>query len=91
MTTHFAQPIARTFQGVVVSDKMEKTVVVRVDRTVLHEKYQKRYIRSRRYKVHDEKKEARVGDVVEFEECRPMSRDKRWRLVKKLTGPQATV
>lgn len=90
MTTHSTQPIARTFQGVVVSDKMGKTVVVRVDRTVLHEKYQKRYIRSHRYKVHDEKKEAHVGDTVEFEECRPLSRDKRWRLVKKLTASQAT-
>lgn len=74
----------RTYRGVVVSDKMDKTIVVQVDRTVLHAKYQKRYIRSRRYKVHDEKNEAHVGDAVTFEECRPMSRDKRWRMIKKV-------
>jgi len=74
----------RSFVGVVVSDKMTKTIVVRVDRTVLHEKYQKRYIMSRRYKVHDENKTAKVGDKVEFVECRPLSRDKRWRLLKVL-------
>ncbi|HBR80481.1 MAG: 30S ribosomal protein S17 [Candidatus Uhrbacteria bacterium GW2011_GWE2_45_35] len=74
----------RNLRGLVVSDKMTKTIVVRVDRTVLHQKYQKRYISSRRYKVHDEKMEAKVGDSVEFVECRPLSRDKRWRLVKVL-------
>jgi small subunit ribosomal protein S17 len=74
----------RSFVGVVVSDKMAKTIVVRVDRTVLHEKYQKRYIMSHRYKVHDENKTAKVGDKVEFVECRPLSRDKRWRLLKVL-------
>jgi small subunit ribosomal protein S17 len=73
---------ARIFRGLVVSDKMAKTIVVRVDRTVLHAKYQKRYITSRRYKVHDESKIAKIGDLVEFVECRPLSRDKRWRLVK---------
>ncbi len=79
----------RSFRGVVVSDKMAKTIVVRVDRTVMHPKYRKRYIVSRRYKVHDEKGEAHVGDQVVFEECRPLSRDKRWRLVKKLEATKA--
>jgi small subunit ribosomal protein S17 len=74
----------RSLSGIVVSDKMAKTIVVRVDRTVLHQKYQKRYISSRRYKVHDEKQVAKVGDVVEFTECRPLSKDKRWRLVEVL-------
>lgn len=74
----------RAFVGLVVSDKMAKTIVVRVDRTVLHPKYQKRYIVSRRYKVHDENKTAKLGDVVEFVEGRPLSRDKRWRLFKVL-------
>lgn len=74
----------RALVGIVVSDKMAKTIVVRVDRTVLHPKYQKRYIKSRRYKVHDENKVAKVGDTVGFVECRPLSRDKRWRLLKVL-------
>jgi small subunit ribosomal protein S17 len=83
-TTNTAQRIPRTFRGTVVSDKMAKTIVVRVDRTVLHKKYQKRYIQSKRYKVHDEKQEFHPGDVVEFVECRPMSKDKRWKVVKKI-------
>jgi small subunit ribosomal protein S17 len=70
----------RALVGVVVSDKMAKTIVVKVDRTVLHPKYRKRYIVSRRYKVHDEKKTAKLGDTVRFVEGRPMSRDKRWSL-----------
>ena len=74
----------RAFVGVVVSDKMAKTIVVSVDRTVLHPKYQKRYIVSHRYKVHDENKIAKVGDTVQFVECRPLSRDKRWNLLKVL-------
>jgi len=72
----------RSFTGLVVSDKMDKTIVVKVDRTVTHPKYKKRYVRSQKYKVHDEKNESHVGDLVMFEECRPFSRDKRWRLVK---------
>lgn len=84
MTTNATtKKVTRSFIGTVVSDKMAKTVVVRVDRTVTHPKYKKRYVRSEKYKVHDEKGEAHVGDVVSFVECRPISRDKRWRLVKK--------
>jgi small subunit ribosomal protein S17 len=74
----------RSFRGIVVSDKMVKTIVVRVDRTVLHEKYQKRFIMSRRYKVHDEKGQAKTGDFVEFVEGSPISHDKRWSLLKVL-------
>lgn len=77
------EKVSRTFTGTVVSDKMTKTVVVRVDRTVMHPKYKKRFTRSQKYKVHDETGVAHVGDVVTFVECRPLSRDKRWRLVKK--------
>jgi len=72
--------IKRQFKGVVVSDKMDKTIVVRVDRIKMHPLYKKRYKVSRKYKVHDEKNQARIGDKVIFEECRPLSRDKRWRL-----------
>ena len=79
-----AQSKARTFQGVVVSDKMQKTIVVRVDRSKQHPKYHKYFVVSRKYKVHDEKGEYHTGDVVEFEECRPLSRDKRWRVVRKV-------
>ncbi|OIO52401.1 30S ribosomal protein S17 [Candidatus Uhrbacteria bacterium CG_4_10_14_0_8_um_filter_58_22] len=76
----------RVFQGVVVSDRMEKTVVVRVDRTKVHPKYGKRLIRSNRFKVHDEKGECKVGETVRFEETRPMSRDKRWRIIGKVSA-----
>lgn len=72
----------RTFSGVVTSDKMDKTIVVRVDSTKVHETYGKRYISSKKYKVHDEKNAAVVGQTVTFEECRPLSKDKRWRLVE---------
>lgn len=72
----------RTLRGEVVSDKMDKTVVVRVDRTLVHPKYGKRYVQSKKYHVHDEANTAKVGDQVSFRESRPLSRNKRWRLVK---------
>ena len=68
--------------GVVVSDKSDKTIVVKVDRVKIHPKYHKRYKVSRKYKVHDEANEFHVGDKVNFIECRPLSRDKRWRVAK---------
>ena len=73
----------RHFEGTVISDKMAKTIVVRVDRTVVHPKYGKRYVRSRKYKVHDETKQYKVGDLVTFVEGRPWSRDTLWRAVSK--------
>jgi len=73
----------RRLQGVVVSDKMAKTIVVRVDRVKTHPKYLKQYAASKRYKVHDEKNEFKVGDKVIFEESRPYSKDVRWRVVGK--------
>ncbi len=78
--------------GKVVSDKMEKTVVVLVDRMKEHPKYHKRYKVSRKYKAHDENKECREGDVVVIEECRPLSRDKRFKVVKRisLSAPENT-
>lgn len=67
-------------EGIVVSDKMTKTIVVAVDRQVQHSKYRK-FVRARKtYKVHDEKNECKTGDRVRIEETRPLSRDKRWRL-----------
>lgn len=68
----------RTVVGVVVSDKMQKTIVVKVDRMVRHGLYKKYIEKSRRYKAHDEKNEAKVGDHVRLVESRPLSREKRW-------------
>jgi small subunit ribosomal protein S17 len=65
-------------EGVVVSDKMDKTVVVVVSRLVRHGKYHKHLTRRARYKAHDEKNQCRVGDRVRIIETRPLSRDKRW-------------
>jgi small subunit ribosomal protein S17 len=65
---------------------MAKTAVVRVDRQVTHSKYKKKYTISKRFKVHDPEGKAHVGDVVEFEECRPISKDKRWRYVRTLNA-----
>jgi small subunit ribosomal protein S17 len=73
--------IIKKFSGVVVSDKNDKTIVVKVETVKVHPKYKKRYVVSRRYKVHDEKNEHKVGDKVSFIECRPLSRDKRWRVI----------
>ena len=70
----------RILQGVVVSDKMEKTVVVKVDRLVKHSVYSKYIKRSVKYKVHDEQNSSKVGDRVQIIECRPLSKDKRWSL-----------
>lgn len=75
--------VKRQFIGTVVSDKMSKTVVVRIDRTIMHPKYRKRYTRSTKLKAHDEKGEYHTGDVVTIEECKPVSRDKRWRVIGK--------
>lgn len=66
--------------GTVVSDKMQKTIVVKVDRRIRHAFYKKYVVRSRRFKAHDEKNDAKVGDLVTLVETRPMSRDKRWAL-----------
>ncbi len=73
----------RTLIGTVVSDKMEKTIVVRVDRTVVHPKYGKRYVRSKKYHVHDEHNGYKIGEQVSFQECRPFSKTKRWRVANK--------
>jgi small subunit ribosomal protein S17 len=68
--------------GVVVSDKMLKTVVVRIDRRVAHARYGKMVTRSRNIKAHDEENAAKTGDRVRIMETRPLSRDKRWRVVE---------
>ena len=70
----------RSFRGVVVSDKMQKTIVVKVDRLVKHPLYKKYITRSRKFKAHDETNQAKSGDLVEIVESRPLSREKRWAL-----------
>lgn len=67
--------------GKVVSAKMQKTVVVVVNRLKEHPRYKKRYVVSKRYKAHNENPEVKEGDTVLIEETRPISRDKRWRVV----------
>ncbi len=72
---------APKFKGVVVSDKMDKTIVVAVETLKTHPKYLKQYRSTKRYKVHDAENRHKVGDVVTFQECRPISRDKRHQVV----------
>jgi small subunit ribosomal protein S17 len=72
----------RTLQGVVVSDKQDKTVVVRVERRFTHPVMGKTIRRSKKYYAHDEKNEYQVGDVVKIEERRPLSRLKRWEVIE---------
>jgi len=75
---------ARKLQGTVVSDKMNKTRVVAVSRLAKHPTYQKMYKVTERFKAHDENNEYKEGDVVIIEETRPVSRDKRFRIVEKI-------
>lgn len=72
--------------GLVVSDKMQKTVVVAVENRAPHPKYGKIVVRTRRYKVHDEENQCRVGDRVRILETRPLSRTKRWVVAEILTS-----
>jgi small subunit ribosomal protein S17 len=72
----------QTLQGTVKSDKMDKTIVVEITMRKLHPLYKKYVTRSMSIKAHDEKNEAHAGDTVRVIECRPLSRDKRWRLVE---------
>lgn len=71
----------RILQGVVVSDKMDKSVVVRVERRVMHPVYKKYIKRSAKYTAHDENNLCKVGDVVQIQECRPLSKTKTWVVV----------
>jgi small subunit ribosomal protein S17 len=71
----------RVLQGVVVSDKADKTIVVRVDRRVVHPIYGKTIKRSKKYMAHDPENRFKVGDVVKIRECRPLSARKRWEVL----------
>ncbi len=80
-TTNTQLAKRRRLSGVVVSDKMEKTVSVSVVRTIVHPKYGKRYIKSTKYLAHNDGNVAKRGDEVTIEETRPLSARKRWRIV----------
>jgi len=71
----------KSFEGVVVSDKMTKTIVVVVPKLTRNKKYRTQTYLRRKFKAHDEKQEAKIGDRVRIEETRPISKDKRWQLV----------
>ena len=71
----------RVLQGTVVSDKMDKTVIVAVERRVMHPVYKKFIKRTKRYAAHDEANACKAGDIVRIRECRPMSKTKRWEVV----------
>lgn len=75
----------KRWTGTVSSTKMSKTVVVTVNRVRVHPKYGKRIKISKKYKVHSILPDLKVGDKVIFEECRPLSRDKRWRMISKVS------
>ena len=72
-----------TKSGLVVSDKMDKTIVVKVNMLKRHPRYKKRYTSSKKYKVHDENNEYKIGDEVTFESCRPVSKGKQWKVLSK--------
>ena len=76
------QKVQRTLTGRVLSDKMDKTVTVLIERRVTHPLYGKIVTRSKKYHAHDEKNECHPGDLVIIEECRPISRTKAWRVAK---------
>jgi small subunit ribosomal protein S17 len=84
--TQVSQAVTRASRktriGLVVSDKMEKTVVVSIERRVQHPVYGKMVRRTKRLKAHDEANDAKTGDTVRIMETRPMSKDKRWRVVE---------
>ncbi len=72
----------RTVQGIVISDAMDKTIVVRVERLVMHPRYKKYIRRHTKYYAHDEQNSAKTGDKVEISMTRPLSKSKRWRLLE---------
>lgn len=74
----------KQLKGIIISDKMDKTVVVKVERIKEHPKYRRRFKTHKNYKAHSEKGEYKTGDKVIIEETRPISKDKKWKVVKKI-------
>lgn len=81
----------RQLQGIVISDKMNKTRVIAVTRLKKHPQYKKYYKVTRKFKAHDEKNEYKAGDKVVIEETRPMSKDKRWRIIQEIESRKQKV
>lgn len=81
VTQEVTRNLRKVLVGIVVSDKMERTLVVKVNRRTTHPRYRKVIQVTKKYYVHDENNEARIGDVVKIMETRPLSKLKRWRLV----------
>ena len=79
----------RIVQGVVVSDKNDKTIVVKVERRLLHPVFKKTVRLSKKYHAHDEMNEAKIGEIVRIEETRPSSKLKRWALIAKVDASKA--
>ncbi len=77
----------RVLRGTVVSDKGDKTVIVRVERMIKHPLYKKYIKRSKRYAAHDPDNRFKVGDVVQIRECRPLSKTKRWEVLVEASAP----
>ncbi len=73
----------RQFTGTVVSNKMNKTIVVEIARVAVQPKYRKRYTTIVKFKAHDEKNSCQTGETVTIQECKPISKEKRWRVIKK--------
>ena len=73
--------------GIIVSNKMKNTVIVEVERVLEHPKYRRRYKMHKRYKAHSEDPDVKIGEKVMIEECKPLSKDKKWKLTKRL-NPQ---
>lgn len=78
----------KSYIGQVVSDKMDKTVVIAVERRISHPRYKKTVNRVTKFKAHDEKNACKVGDVVKFIETRPLSKEKRWKVIEILEKAQ---
>jgi len=85
------QKLRKIRQGVIVSDGMDKSIVVKVERTVRHPLYKKVLKRSKKYMAHDQDNQGKVGDVVRITECRPMSRRKRWRLLEVVSQAEGQI
>ena len=83
MTKEEKKPKSRRLKGMVISDKMDKTIVVSVARLKKHPRYKKRYRVNKKYKAHDEKNEFKIGDQVIIGECRPISKGKKWIIATK--------
>jgi small subunit ribosomal protein S17 len=88
-TTENGKSRRKRRQGKVVSDRMDRTVVVSVSRSTSHPLYGKPMVRQKNYHAHDEANEYRIGDLVVIEETRPLSKKKRWRVVELIDRPEA--